>query len=215
MSAARVVIADDHLLAREGLRALLQREPELDVVGEASSGEDAVLLCRELQPDLALLDLRFGSGIDGLEATRHITAERGDARVIILTLHDTAEYARAALEAGAMGFVTKDASREALLGAVGQVLAGGFAIPPELMRRAVARDARALTLAALDRLTPREREVLDRLAGGGTNKEIARELGISAGTVKVHLERLMSKLGVRDRTQAAVLASEAARLSRS
>lgn len=212
MTPARVVIADDHMLAREGLRALLQREPGLEVVGEAACGEEAVALCLELRPDLALLDIRFGAGMDGLEAARRITAA-ADVRVVMLTLHDTPEYARAALEAGAMGFVTKDASRDALLGAVTQVLAGGFAVPPELMRRAVSRDARALTTAALDRLTPREREVLDQLAVGGTNKEIAQALGLSPGTVKVHMERLMSKLGVRDRTQAAVLAVEAARLA--
>jgi RNA polymerase sigma factor (sigma-70 family) len=128
--------------------------------------------------------------------------------VIILTMHETADYLRAAIAAGARGFITKDASREELLGAMDQVRGGGVAFPPELMRRAVSVADRVPAFLALERLTPREREVLASLADGSTNKEIALRLGISPGTVKTHVERLIGKLGVRDRTQAAILAVE-------
>lgn len=130
MGPARLLIADDHELAREGLRALLDREPGLDVVAEASTGERAVELCEALRPDLALLDVRFGAGVDGLEAARRIAAAAPEVRVVMLTLHDAPEYARAALEAGATGYMTEDASRDALLRAIGQVLAGGYTVDP-------------------------------------------------------------------------------------
>ncbi|PAX09201.1 response regulator [Sphingomonas lenta] len=211
MTPARVLIADDHELAREGLRALLDREPGLVVVAEASTGEQAVALAEAHEPDLALLDIRYGAGMDGLEAARRIVEVAPNVRVVMLTLHDAPEYARAALEAGAMGYVTKDASRDALLRAIGQVLAGGYAVPAELMRRAVESRRTAGAPDALGRLTPREREVLDLLAEGGTNKHIAQALGVSPGTVKAHVERVIAKLGVRDRTQAAVLAVQARR----
>lgn len=210
MSLARVVIADDHALAREGLRAMLERDGRYAVVGEAASGEEALALCRAHAPDLALLDIRYAAGgIDGLEAARRLAEETPHLPVVLLTMHDSADYLRAAIAAGARGFLLKDASRAVFLAALEQVLAGGVAYPPELMRRAVLDGAAGGSArAALARLTPREWEVLDALAAGRTNKEIAQVLGISPGTVKTHVERLIGKLGVRDRTQAAILAVE-------
>jgi RNA polymerase sigma factor (sigma-70 family) len=209
MTAVRIVIADDHALAREGLRAMLERSGRFEVVGEAASGEEALALCAAHAPDLALLDIRYGAaGIDGLEAARHLAENMPAVAIVILTMHETADYLRAAIAAGARGFITKDASREELIGALDQVLAGGVAFPPALMRRAVSLPQRSLAAVALERLTMREREVLDALADGATNKEIAQKLGISPGTVKTHVERLIGKLGVRDRTQAAILAVE-------
>lgn len=206
---ASIVIADDHALAREGLRAMLERSGRFVVAGEAVSGEEALALCAAHAPDLALLDIRYGTGgIDGLEAARRLADTAPGVAVIILTMHETADYLRAAIAAGARGFITKDASREELLGAMDQVRGGGVAFPPELMRRAVSVADRAPAFLALERLTPREREVLASLADGSTNKEIALRLGISPGTVKTHVERLIGKLGVRDRTQAAILAVE-------
>ena len=206
---ARIVIADDHALAREGLRAMLERSGRFVVAGEAASGEEALSLCVAHAPDLALLDIRYGAGgIDGLEAARQLADATPGVAVIILTMHESADYLRAAIAAGARGFITKDASRDALLGALDQVHSGGVAFPPELMRRAISQPDRTPAFVVLERLTPREREVLSGLSDGRTNKEIALRLGISPGTVKTHVERLIGKLGVRDRTQAAILAVE-------
>lgn len=208
MNPTRIVIADDHALAREGLRAMLERSGQFTVVGEAASGEEALALCAQCAPDVALLDIRYGDGIDGLEAARQMANVAPQVAVVMLTMHETADYLRAAIMAGARGFITKDASREELLGAISQVCAGSLAFPPDLMRRVVSSPERSPTFALLERLSPREREVLEALADGGTNKEIAIRLGISPGTVKTHVERLIGKLGVRDRTQAAILAVE-------
>jgi DNA-binding NarL/FixJ family response regulator len=209
MTVVRIVIADDHALAREGLRAILERSGRFEVVGAATNGEEALALCEAHAPELALLDIRYGAaGIDGLETARRLSADMPGVAIIILTMHETADYLRAAIAAGARGFITKDTSREELIGALDQVLGGGVAFPPALMRRAVSLPDRSLASVALERLTLREREVLAGLAGGATNKEIAKKLGISPGTVKTHVERLIGKLGVRDRTQAAILAVE-------
>mgnify|MGYP002779452937 CR=1 FL=1 len=213
MSAApalpRVLIADDHDLAREGLRALLERSGAYTVVGEASTGEEALALAAEHQPDLALLDIRYaGGGIDGLEVARRLSDAAPAIGVVLITMHDSADYVRAAIGAGARGFLAKDAARNEVLAALAQVTAGGLAFPPALMRRAVTEERASPVLAAIKRLTPRERDVLSALAAGGTNKEIAIALGITPGTVKTHVERLIGKLGVRDRTQAAILAVE-------
>jgi DNA-binding NarL/FixJ family response regulator len=208
-SRQRVLIADDHDLAREGLRALLERAGGYAVVAEARTGEEALDLAAKHCPDLALLDIRYGGGgIDGLEVARRLVESGPAIGIILITMHDSADYLRAAIAAGARGFLAKDAAREEVLAALAQVAAGGVAFPPALMRRAVAEDSAGPVLAAIKRLTPREREVLAALAGGGTNKEIAIALGITPGTVKTHVERLIGKLGVRDRTQAAILAVE-------
>jgi len=208
-SRQRVLIADDHDLAREGLRALLERDGGYAVVAEARTGEEALDLAAKHSPDLALLDIRYaGGGIDGLEVARCLADNAPTTGILLITMHDSADYLRAAIAAGARGFLAKDAAREDVLAALAQVASGGVAFPPALMRRAVAEDSAGPVLAAIKRLTPREREVLAALAGGGTNKEIAIALGITPGTVKTHVERLIGKLGVRDRTQAAILAVE-------
>jgi DNA-binding NarL/FixJ family response regulator len=207
-SPARVLIADDHDLAREGLRALLERAGGYLIVAEASTGEEALDLAAEHSPDLALLDIRYaGGGIDGLEVTRRLSDAVPTLGVVLVTMHDSADYLRAAIAAGARGFLAKDAARAEVLAALAQVAAGGVTFPPALMRRAVSDDQAGPALAAIKRLTPREREVLTALAGGSTNKEIAITLSIMPGTVKTHVERLIGKLGVRDRTQAAILAT--------
>ncbi|MDR6850689.1 DNA-binding NarL/FixJ family response regulator [Sphingomonas sp. BE123] len=207
MTGPRLLIVDDHQLAREGLRAVLA-ESGFDVVGLAASGEEAVALTVELQPDLVLMDVRLGPGIDGLEATRRIAALGLPARVVMLTLHDMPAYVREALAAGAAGYVLKDAAIGDLTAAIEQVLAGRSAIPLDLVNSAMRAGGGEAAESELSRLlTLREREVIDHVARGLTNKEIARVLAISPATVKVHVERIISKLGVADRTQAAVLAT--------
>lgn len=205
----RILIVDDHQLAREGLKAVLS-DDGFEVVGEAASGEEAVALVERLTPDVVLMDVRLGAGIDGLEATRRIAALGLPSRVIMLSLHDMPAYVREALAAGAGGYVLKDASTAELRGAVGQVMAGQSVIPLGLINavmREGARDPRPSDL--LGSLTTREREVLGLVAEGRTNKEIARHLAVSPATIKAHVERIIAKLGVVDRTQAAVLVTRA------
>lgn len=205
----RILIVDDHQLAREGLKAVLS-DDGFEVVGEAASGEEAVALVERLKPDVVLMDVRLGAGIDGLEATRRIAALGLPSRVIMLSLHDMPAYVREALAAGAGGYVLKDASTAELRGAVGQVMAGQSVIPLGLINavmREGARDPRPSDL--LGSLTTREREVLGLVAEGRTNKEIARHLAVSPATIKAHVERIIAKLGVADRTQAAVLVTRA------
>lgn len=205
----RILIVDDHQLAREGLKAVLS-DDGFEVVGEAASGEEAVALVERLKPDVVLMDVRLGAGIDGLEATRRIAALGLPSRVIMLSLHDMPAYVREALSAGAGGYVLKDASTAELRGAVGQVMAGQSVIPLGLINavmREGARDPRPSDL--LGSLTTREREVLGLVAEGRTNKEIARHLAVSPATIKAHVERIIAKLGVADRTQAAVLVTRA------
>lgn len=203
----RILIADDHELTRAGLRTVIEREADMTVVAEVDTAEAAIERAAEGGVDVAVLDVRFGPGMNGLEAARQILAA-SSARVLLLTLHDTPEYVRSALAAGATGYVLKDAGREELLHAIRAVGGGRTALPGELLRRAMApvSGPRPDDLA---RLTPREREVLEHIARGMTNKEIARDLGIGPGTVKAHVEKLIAKLGVADRTQAAVFAARA------
>lgn len=203
----RILIADDHELTRAGLRAVIDRETDLEVVAEAETGEDAVLRCSQGGIDLAILDIRFGPGMTGLEAARQVLAA-GWARVLLLTLHDTAEYVRSAVSAGVTGYVLKDAGRDDLLHAIRAVGEGRTALPSDLLRLAMA-PATGPSDSDLARLTPREIQVLTLIRGGLTNKAIARELGIGPGTVKVHVEKVIAKLGVSDRTQAAVFAARA------
>jgi DNA-binding NarL/FixJ family response regulator len=203
----RILIADDHELTRAGLRAVIDREPDLQVVSEVATGEAAVAACAEGGVDLAILDIRFGAGISGLEAAR-LVLSAGSTRVLMLTLHDTAEYVRNALAAGVTGYVLKDAGREDLLHAIRSVGAGRTALPGDLLRLAITPSA-GPSQSDLSRLTPRESQVLELVAQGLTNKAIGRALGIGPGTVKVHVEKLIAKLNVADRTQAAVLAARA------
>mgnify|MGYP001765121661 CR=1 FL=1 len=207
--AVRILIVDDHQLAREGLKAVLS-DDGFEVVGEAATGEEAVALVSRLVPDVVLMDVRLGPGIDGLEATRRIAALGKPSRVIMLSLHDMPAYVREALAAGAGGYVLKDASIAELRGAVSQVMAGQSVIPLGLINAALRENERELRAAeVLAVLTGREREVLDLVAEGLTNKEIARRLAVSPATVKAHVERIIAKLGVSDRTQAAVLVTRA------
>ena len=205
----RILIVDDHQLAREGLKSVLTGDG-LEVVGEATNGEEAVDLVACLQPDVVLMDVRLGLGIDGLEATRRIAALGLRSRVLMLSLHDMPAYVREALAAGAAGYVLKDASITELRGAVSQVMAGQSVMPLNLINAALRQSEREVRPAdALNTLTPREREVLAQIAEGLTNKEIARRLSVSPATIKAHVERIIAKLGVSDRTQAAVLVARA------
>lgn len=200
----RIIIVDDHALAREGLKAVLAGS-EFEVVGDVATGEEAVALVRALVPDVVLMDVRLGAGIDGLEATRQIAALNLPTRVLMLTLHDMPGYVREALSAGAAGYVLKDTAIDDLRAALKQVLAGQTAVPIALMNAALRDTGRAAVRPEpCISLTEREGDVVKLIARGMTNKEIARELSISPATVKAHVERIIVKLGVSDRTQAAV-----------
>lgn len=201
----RIIIVDDHQLAREGLKAVLS-DDAFAVIGEAASGEAAIELVADLVPDVVLMDVRLGAGIDGLEATRRIAALGLPSKVIMLSLHEMPAYVREALAAGACGYVLKDASIDELRGAVSQVMAGQSVVPLGLINAALrGSEPGSVQGDPVAVLTGREREVLGLVARGLTNKEIARELAVSPATVKAHVERIIAKLGVSDRTQAAVL----------
>jgi DNA-binding NarL/FixJ family response regulator len=203
-AATRILIVDDHQLAREGLKAVLAG-PDIEIVDMAASGEDAVEQVRLHQPDIVLMDIRLGAGIDGLEATRQIVALGLGTRVLMLTLHEMPAYVREALAAGAAGYILKDAAIAELKAAIAQIRAGQSAVSLELVNaamRAAPLPGREADLSRM--LTGRERDVVALVAEGLTNKEIGRRLEISPATVKVHVERIIGKLGVADRTQAAV-----------
>jgi DNA-binding NarL/FixJ family response regulator len=207
---ARIVIVDDHELARAGLRSMLAQERDLTVVGEASDGAQALALCRHLSPDLILMDVRM-PGLDGLAATAAIKQEYPATSVIIVTMYENPDYLVQALKAGAAGYLLKDATQREVVTAVRQVLRGEFPLHPHLSTHLLQRLAREMAREAQplpERLTPREVVVLQLLAQGQTNREIARLLGVSVGTVKVHVQHIIAKLGVSDRTQAAVRAVE-------
>jgi two-component system NarL family response regulator len=213
-AAARLIIADDHEIARTGLRGMLADQPDLQVVGEAATGGQAVALCRSLRPDLALMDVRMPDG-DGLSATRAIREELPGTAVVMVTMHENPEYLLEALRAGAAGYVLKDATQDEVLRTVRRVLAGEALLTPNvasrLLKRLVPEERRGSPSQRRDqvpRLTARELTVLRLVADGATNREIALALHLSAGTVKVHVERILAKLGVAHRTQAAVRAIE-------
>jgi len=207
----RVVIADDQALVRTGFRAIVSHEPDLDVVGEAGDGRAAVEQVRLHRPDVVLMDIRM-PGMDGLEATRLLTADRSTARVLVLTTFDLDEYVFAALRAGASGFLLKDAPADQLLTAIRVIAAGDALIAPSVTRRLIAEFANQPTPtdrpAQLEALTPRERDVLRLLARGMSNSEIAAALFLGDATIKTHVSRILTKLGLRDRVQAVVLAYE-------
>ena len=205
---ARLVIADDHELARAGLRVMLDTR-DFEVVGEASNGREALQLCRRLQPDLALIDVRMPE-MDGLTTCRAIKQECPATSVILVTIHTNPEYLLEALKAGAAGYVLKDVSQRELITAVQKVLQGESILDQELMARLLQRLANETPARKelLPELTPRELEVLELLTKGQTNREVAHNLTVSVSTVKIHVEHILDKLGVSDRTQAAVRAIE-------
>jgi DNA-binding NarL/FixJ family response regulator len=209
----RVVLADDQALVRAGFGAILNAEPDIEVVGEAGEGAEAVRLAQRLRPDVILMDIRM-PGLDGLEATRVITSNEGQAavRIIMLTTFDLDEYVFEAIRSGASGFLVKDAEPVELIHAVRVIAAGEALLSPSVTRRLIAefatRARRPPSGPGLDRLTDREREVMALVAAGLSNDQIAERLFVSPLTAKTHVSRAMIKLGVRDRAQLVVLAYE-------
>ncbi len=209
----RVLIADDQQLIRDGFRMILATATDIEIVGEASNGAEAVSLARELQPDVVLMDIRMPE-LDGIEATRRILAQNHDPKtnVLILTTFDRDEYVYDGLRAGASGFLLKDVPARQLVAAIRTVGEGDALLSPSITRRLIEEfsASRAPTAPApgLDELSPRELEVFRLVATGKTNGEIAAELIIGETTVKTHVTRILMKLGVRDRVQAVVLAYE-------
>ena len=206
----RVGLADDQELVRTGLRLILSAEPDVEVVGEADDGLAAVVLARDRQPDVLLMDIRMPN-LDGIEATRRITAAGTTTRVVMLTTFDRSQLVYDALVAGATGFLLKDVPREQLVGGVRAAARGEELLAPSITRRLIEEFTRTDRLAAVpgaDQLTEREQEVWTLIARGRSNSEIASELFVSIQTVKTHVGRVLAKLGVRDRVQAVVLAYE-------
>ena len=220
---ARVLIADDHELVREGFRRMLSYEEDLEVVGEASNGREAVELCRILNPDLILMDVRMPE-MDGLEATRAIKVEQPSVSVLVVTTYENSDYLLEAIKAGAAGYVLKDASNRQLTNAMRRALEGESPINQELASQLIGRLAGETAQATeqppaaergtsptphfLEELTPREVEVLELMAQGKTNQAIAEILFISRATAKIHVRHIIAKLEVSDRTQAVVRAFE-------
>jgi DNA-binding NarL/FixJ family response regulator len=209
-----VVVVDDQALVRAGFRILVDSATDLEVLGEAADGIEAVQLVRQLRPEVVLMDIRM-PGLDGIEATRQIvaSAEGAETRVLILTTFDLDQYVYDALRAGASGFLLKDTPPEELLTAIRVIAAGNALLAPSVTRTLIAefagRDAPLLKSAdALETLTPREREVLLLIARGRSNGEIAEQLHMSGATAKTHVSRILAKLGARDRAQLVVIAYE-------
>ncbi len=212
----RLAIVDDHDLAREGLRDMLADETDIEVVGEATNGREALLLCSRMRPDLVLMDVRMPQ-MDGLAATKELKQRHPEISVMMVTMHENPDYLLEALKAGAAGYVLKDAPREEVVSAVHRVREGESALAPELASRLLRRlategnghrGARPADgdLGAADALTPRELEVLGLMQRGRTNRQVAEELFISPLTAKRHVENIIAKLEVSDRTQAVVRA---------
>ncbi|HEX2109529.1 MAG TPA: response regulator transcription factor [Rubrobacteraceae bacterium] len=220
---AQVLVADDHDLVRDGYQRMLDREPDLEVVGEASNGQEAIELCRKLRPDLVLMDVRMPE-MDGIEATRKIKGEFPTTSVLVVTTYENTDYLFEAVQAGAAGYVLKDAPKRQLLGAIRRTLNGESPLNQELAMQLISRFSRrsrepapqpdapkhqdASVTPPREVLTPRELEVLQLLARGKTNLQIAQELVISRLTAKTHVERIIRKFGVSDRTQAVLRAFE-------
>jgi DNA-binding NarL/FixJ family response regulator len=209
----RVLIVDDQAMVRQGFTVLLGTQPDIEVVGEAKNGEDGVAKAAETAPDVVLMDIRM-PGIGGIEATERITTANPDIKVLVLTTFDLDEYVYDALRAGASGFLLKDASSEQLAEAVRVIAAGDALLAPVITRKLIAEFSRlddrprAPLKERIGDLTERETEVLALIAQGLSNAEISRHLFVAEQTVKTHVGRILVKLGLRDRTQAAVFAYE-------
>jgi DNA-binding NarL/FixJ family response regulator len=215
-TAIRILIVDDQQLLRQGFRMLLEAHSGLDVVGEAGDGAEALRLVGRTRPDVVLMDVRM-PGMDGIEATEHITSQYPDTRVLVLTTFDLDEYAFAALRAGASGFVLKSVEPDSLLAAIRTIASGDAVVAPRVTRRLLETFAHQLPAAGDDAsaedprlalLTPREHDVLIEVASGRSNAEIAQRLFLTESTVKTHVGRILPKLGLRDRVQAVVFAYE-------
>ena len=225
---ARLIVADDHALARKGIEGILESEPDLEVAGEAADGREALELCRRLHPDLVLMDVQM-PGIDGLAATRAIKEEMPATRVLMLTTYENLDYLLEAVKAGAAGYILKDATCQELIGAVRGALSGENPLDQKLamrLLRRVAKDDEQKAASAPvpegdtrepeslpEPLTPRELDVVQLLSQGKTNRQIAQELVISFATAKVHVEHIIAKLKVSDRAQAAHRVEEAGLLA--
>jgi DNA-binding NarL/FixJ family response regulator len=207
----RVVVADDQALVRAGLKMVLEAEADIEVVGEAADGHEVLDVARRAAPDVVLMDIRM-PGLDGLEASRRLLAAAAPPKILVLTTFDEEEYLYEALRAGTSGFLLKVSPPEQLIGAIRTVAAGNALIDPAVTRRVIEAFGRRVAHAppppALDELTERELEVLQLLARGRSNQEIARELIIGDATVKTHVARVLMKLSLRDRVQAVVFAYE-------
>jgi DNA-binding NarL/FixJ family response regulator len=211
----RVLIVDDQALVRTGFRMILEAEEDIEVVGEAGDGIEAITEARRLEPDVVLMDVRMPE-LDGIEATRRLLANggAGDTKVVMLTTFDMDEYVFDALRAGASGFLLKDVPPERLIDGIRAVANGDALLAPSITRRLIEEFVRSGPMTssrptALDELTARELEVLQLIARGLSNAEIANELFVSETTVKTHVAHVLMKLGLRDRVQAVVLAYEA------
>jgi DNA-binding NarL/FixJ family response regulator len=208
----RVLVADDQALVRSGFRMILEAREDIEVVGEAEDGGEAVELARRLEPDVILMDVRMPK-MDGVEATRRLTAAGSRARVVILTTFDLDEYVHEAIRAGASGFLLKDVQPAQLVDAVRVIAAGEALLAPTVTRRLLDRFAQALRdekpPPSLEGLTARELEILRLVAGGLSNSEIAEQLVVTEATVKTHVSSVLRKLHLRDRVQAVVLAYDA------
>jgi DNA-binding NarL/FixJ family response regulator len=211
-SQVRIVVADDHEVVRSGFAELLDTQHDLSVVATAADGRQAVQVSRRLRPDVVLMDIRM-PGMDGIEATRQLAGGANGPRILVLTTFDLDEYVYDALRAGASGFLLKDVTAERLIEAVRIIASGDALLSPGVTRRLIGEFAqrpavRPQPIAALDELTPRETEVLELVAEGLSNPEIAARLVVTEETVKTHVSRVLNKLGLRDRTQAVVAAYE-------
>ncbi|MEH1791130.1 MULTISPECIES: response regulator [unclassified Nostoc] len=208
----KVLLVDDQSLIRQGLRALLELEPDLEIVGEAENGEQAINLVAEFQPDVVLLDIRMPI-MDGVAATQEIQKRFAKTKILVLTTFDDDEYVSAALQNGAMGYLLKDTPSEELAVAIRAVYKGYTQLGPGIVKKLLTQFSNGIITqsppvpSTLAELTPREKEVLRLIATGASNREIAQQLYISEGTVKNHVTNILNRLNLRDRTQAAIWAN--------